>query len=452
MRATDPDVRTASQIWTDMPGTDRVPRVIVFWNDSVVSLPLREGAEVTIGRAPECDVHVDHKSVSRRHACVRNGPGGVQLEDLGSANGTLLQGARLTSGTRVPLQPGSIAAIGLASLVLQPPAGADFRQAGAEERSRAPSPWPAQGPMARVVRLIELVAAGDVPVLLLGETGVGKELAAEHLHRSSPRRARPLVRVNCAALPEALLEAELFGYERGAFTGAHQAKPGLFEAASSGTLLLDEVGELPLGTQAKLLRVLDGKEVLRLGALQPRSFDVRIVAATNRDLAECVARGTFRQDLFYRLAGMPIELPPLRERSAEIEPLARELMARACERLGRPLPAITPAALAALHAHAWPGNVRELKAVMERAVLLCEGGVLEPQHLQLVARQPSVPPPSGGGADLRSQMKAFERQRIVDALEQTGGNQSKAARLLGIGRRTLIDKLAEHGLSVPKRR
>ena len=448
MRATDHDARTASQIWTEAAGAERTPRVVVFWGEHVASLPIVDGATITIGRAPECDVHVDHKSVSRRHAAVHRSGADLSIEDLGSSNGTSIQGRPLARGARVELLPGTIVGIGLASLVVQPHAF-DFRRAGAPEQSGSPSPWPLEGPMARVARLIELVAAGDVPVLLMGETGVGKEVAAELVHRCSPRRTGPFVRINCAALPEALLEAELFGYERGAFTGAHQSKAGLFEAANGGTLLLDEVAELSPGTQAKLLRVLDGSEVHRLGSAKPIRFDVRMVAATNRDLGTLVAAGGFREDLFHRLAGMPIELPPLRERRSEIEPLARAFLRASAVRLGRPEPALSKAALDALLAHSFPGNVRELRAVVERALLLSDGSTIEPAHLMLAQRSPSTAPPAG---DLRSQMKTFERERIVMALEETGGNQSAAARLLGIGRRTLIDKLAEHGLGTHKRR
>ncbi len=450
MRATDHerDPHTASHVWTDAPG-DASPRLIVLWLDHVIVQRLDRNASIEIGRAPECDVHVDHKSVSRRHARVSFTEDGFVIEDLASANGTFVRGARLTPGVRVPLEPGSIASFGVASLVVQPASGGEIRRAGAPTLpppGPLASPWPADGPMAPIQRLLRLVAAGDIPVLLLGETGVGKELVAELVHACSPRATRPLVKLNCAALPEALLEGELFGYERGAFTGATHAKPGLFEVADGGSLFLDEVGELPPATQAKLLRALDAKQVQRLGSLAPRTVDVRIIAATNRDLAEQVAARGFRADLFYRLAGMPVELPPLRQRPNEIEPLAHGFLSQAAERLARPLPEISPAAIAELQAYEFPGNVRELKSVVERALLVCEGARLEPEHLML-PKSAQAPP----SADLRSQLKAFERDRIARALEQSGGNQSAAARLLGIGRRTLIDKLAEHGLASKRR-
>ncbi|MBA3392886.1 MAG: sigma 54-interacting transcriptional regulator, partial [Deltaproteobacteria bacterium] len=260
-------------------------------------------------------------------------------------------------------------------------------------RAKGQSPDPTDLPHPIVVRdpqmialhqMIDRVAGSDVTVLLLGETGVGKEVIAETLHQRSPRADGPLVRINCAALPEQLLEGELFGHERGAFTGADKAKAGLIESAEGGTLFLDEVGEIPLSTQVKLLRVLEERKVLRLGARSPTAVDVRIIAATNRDLEADVAAGTFRQDLFFRLHVFPLEIPPLRDRASEIEPLAAVFIASLCEQMHRrSRPRLSASAVAALQAYAWPGNIRELRNVVHRALLLCHGDVISDAHLPL---------------------------------------------------------------------
>jgi transcriptional regulator with PAS, ATPase and Fis domain len=276
----------------------------------------------------------------------------------------------------------------------------------------------------------------------LGETGVGKEVAAVRVHEHSQRAKGPLVRVSCAAFPDNLLEAELFGYERGAFTGAMQAKAGLFEAGHGGTVFLDEIGEVSLSTQAKLLRVIEAREVQRLGALRPKPIDVRFVSATHRDVAGMVAAGTFREDLFFRLNGISVTLPPLRQRTDEILPLATAF-ARGTD--------IGAEAKEALIKHPWPGNVRELRNVMERAVVLSGGQRIESAHLQLAApparKAPptlAAQPPGGDGSE--------ERARIIAALEACAGNQTSAARLLGMSRRTLIYKLDELDIPRPRKR
>ncbi len=235
--------------------------------------------------------------------------------------------------------------------------------------------------MQRIHQLAERAAAGTINVIVTGETGVGKELLSETVHRMSPRRDGPYVCLNCAALSETLLESELFGHERGAFTGAHQAKTGLIEAAAGGSLFLDEVGELSLTTQAKLLRVLETREVTRLGSVKPRRIDVRFIAATNRDLEAEVERGTFRRDLYFRLNGITLTIPPLRERRTEIPYLAGIFIRRICRELGRPEPQLPQPILHILEQYAWPGNIRELKNMIERAVLLCDGPAIGLDHL-----------------------------------------------------------------------
>jgi transcriptional regulator with PAS, ATPase and Fis domain len=304
--------------------------------------------------------------------------------------------------------------------------------------------------MRRVHELAERAAAGTINVLITGETGVGKELLAETVHRASPRRGGPYVCLNCAALSETLLESELFGHERGAFTGAVQAKLGLLETAARGTLFLDEVGELPLATQAKLLRVIETREVARLGSVRPHRIDVRFIAATNRDLEAEVARGAFRADLYYRLNGITLTIPPLRSRLEEIRPLAETFLRQICRDLGRQPPLLPPASVAHLEAYGWPGNIRELKNVIERAVLLCEGQMLEPQHMPLersVTESQKLTAPSSPSA----KTGRTERERIIEALAQCAGNQSRAAKMLGIPRRTFVTKLDAYRIPRPKK-
>ena len=238
--------------------------------------------------------------------------------------------------------------------------------------------------MQRLYALLDVIAPSPLSVLVLGETGVGKEVFAEALHQRSQRRAKPLLKLNCAALPATIHEAELFGYEKGAFTGATAAKPGLFEAADGGTVMLDEIGDLPLVTQAKLLRVLETGEVLRLGSVKTTTVDVRFISATNVDLEARVEAGTFRADLFFRLDGISVVLPPLRDRKADIAPLARMFTARVATRMDRTAPQLSRDAIALLEQHAWPGNVRELRNVIERALAFDPlPPALSAEHLRL---------------------------------------------------------------------
>jgi DNA-binding NtrC family response regulator/pSer/pThr/pTyr-binding forkhead associated (FHA) protein len=307
--------------------------------------------------------------------------------------------------------------------------------------------------MAAIYRLLDRVAPSQINVLLLGETGVGKEVLSAELHRRSKRAQGPFLRLNCAALTETLLESELFGHEKGAFTGAVARKTGLLESARGGTVLLDEVGEMPASIQAKLLRVLEERQVLRVGAVKPEPIEVRFIFATNRDLEAEVARGAFRADLYYRVNGISVLIPPLRERRAELEPLARQFAADAARKDGLPAPEFSPEALAALNAWPWPGNIRELRNVVERAVLLAGGSLIAPEALALDGRvrpasaRPVVEPPKGEGSLLKEEREAAEKRAVLDALEQTGGNQTKAAELLGVSRRTLVNRLQQYGLT-----
>jgi transcriptional regulator with GAF, ATPase, and Fis domain len=332
--------------------------------------------------------------------------------------------------------------------------------------------------MKRAHEIAVRAAQSGISVLISGETGAGKEVFAETIHLRSSRRSKPLLRLNCAALPEALLESELFGHERGAFTGATQAKAGLLESNDQGTVFLDEIGEMPLSTQAKLLRVLEEKTILRVGATKPRRIDVRFIWATNRDLRAEARAGRFRQDLYFRIAGVEFSIPPLRRRQSEIEPLARLFLERFCRRSGLPVPELTSEALAALHAYSWPGNVRELRNVMERAPFLCVDGVITLEHVPrdgieeqglfptdeqeatevFVPAPPAIrnmpPGPAGFGAPppgLRARDDEADRARLSWALEQCAGNQTRAARLLGISRRTLINHIERLNMPRPKK-
>ena len=303
--------------------------------------------------------------------------------------------------------------------------------------------------MQRLERLIDRVAPGAISVLILGETGAGKEVTAQKIHERSPRSEGPFVQLNCAALSESLIESELFGFEKGAFTGALQSKSGLLETANGGTLFLDEVGELPMSTQAKLLRVIEERRVLRVGALKSVAIDVRILSATNRDLEKEIAAGKFREDLYFRLNGISLVVPPLRERIDEIGTLAELFISRAAAADRKAPPRLTSGSLALLQSYRWPGNVRELRNVIERAVLLAPGDRIEPHHLPMDKLSARVATPAG---NLEVEMQAFERDRIIKALDATGGNQTKAAALLGVARRTLINRLEQYGIDRPRKK
>jgi two-component system response regulator HydG len=311
--------------------------------------------------------------------------------------------------------------------------------------------------MGRLALLVKRVAPRDVTVLITGESGTGKERIAEAVVRASARAAGPFVRFNCAALTAELAEAELFGHAKGAFTGAVRARAGLFREAHGGTLLLDEVGELEPALQAKLLRVLQEGEVRPVGEDRPTPVDVRILAATHRDLAAMVREGRFREDLYYRLKVVTLHVPSLRERPEDLEALARHFLARFAERFRVPPVPLTPALLARLSAWAWPGNVRELENALESAVAMSPEGTLD---LSLLPGAPLAPAGEGGRADggegegraggragLKERVEAYERALVVAALAETGGNRSEAARLLDIGRATLHDKLRKYGLA-----
>jgi two-component system response regulator FlrC len=313
----------------------------------------------------------------------------------------------------------------------------------------------------RLIDLARRVAASDCTVLIVGESGTGKEVLARFIHRRSPRATEPFVAVNCAAIPENMLEAMLFGYERGSFTGAHAAHPGKFEQAQGGTLLLDEVTEMPLGLQAKLLRVLQEREVERLGGRTPITLDVRVLATTNRRLREEVGAGRFREDLYYRLNVFPLAISPLRVRRDDVLPLAMQLLGARC-RPGERIPALSAEAAHLLLTYPWPGNVRELDNLLQRALILVNGPVIRPEHVQFeIANEGPTDPAEALGPgsignslanSLANSLDQTERDLILDALRTGQGNRREAAERLGISPRTLRYKLArlrEAGIDVP---
>ncbi len=460
----------------------------VTGNDFSATYRLDIGRSLVVGRAREADVCIEHGEVSRRHLLLHSGPSGpLRAEDLGSSNGTMIQGRRLTPRESVEISAGDLVRIGSLTLLFQWDTAYSGNDVGASLRVRSPA-------MVKLYELVDRIAPSRINVLIHGETGAGKEVLAEAIHARSPRADKPFIRLNCGGFSETLLESELFGHEKGAFTGAAQTKPGLLESAEGGTVLFDEIGELPMSLQVKLLRVLEERKVRRVGGLVATPIDVRFVAATHRDLEGEVARGTFRQDLFFRLNGIRLVVPPLRERVEEIEGLAEMFLAQVCaqEGQGRKL-TLSPEARQFLLRHPLPGNVRELKNMIERAALLVRGNVITrddlhaermeagaewassrdggedvpPNTVPRPSQQFAVPPPppSWGSRDkvsepavpppppswgARGKANALERQAIVDALEQCAGNQTKAANLLGISRGTLLTRLSLYGLPRPR--
>ena len=324
-----------------------------------------------------------------------------------------------------------------------------------------------------MIELARKVAASPSAVLIRGESGTGKELLAEAIHAASPRAARPFVKVHCAALSQSLLESELFGHVKGAFTGADRDRVGRFEQANGGTLFLDEIGDINLEVQTKLLRVLQEMSFERVGSSQPIAVDVRILAATHQDLEALIRAGRFREDLYYRLNVISLRTPSLRERKEDIFELAVHFLGRHAQRIGKPVTHLDDEAVEALVAYDWPGNIRELENVIERAVVLADGPAVTLDDLPAEVRQPAPPPapaersrpspsPPGRGPPPRpdwgepadrtsrtdgdAEFVAFERQRLLDALDEARGNKSEAARLLGMPRSTFFSKLKKHGL------
>ncbi len=304
-------------------------------------------------------------------------------------------------------------------------------------------------PMQEIFRLIEMVSPSTASVLITGESGTGKELVARTIHSLSSRKARPFVAINCAAIPETLIESEIFGHEKGSFTGAIERRTGCFELAEGGTLLLDEIGEMPIATQAKLLRVLEDRKLRRLGAKSETAVDVRVLAATNKPPEEAVARGQLRNDLFYRLNVFNIHLPPLRDHMDDLIDLVHSLLADMNDKHDRSVAGVSEAVMTAFQGHAWPGNVRELRNTLERAVIMCNGPTIEPKHLppgfgRFVARAP-VTEANSIHLGVGTTVDEAERLLILKTLEATHNNKTRAAEILGISLKTLHNKLKEYG-------
>jgi transcriptional regulator with GAF, ATPase, and Fis domain len=434
--------------------------------------------ETTVGRENGNSIVLADPEVSRRHAVIRrDGDGRCLVTDLASANGTYLNGRRLV----VPaiLRGGDVIAVGSTKLtfVAEGADDADADRTSGDGESTSVRVTVEEGvligdsrAMHEVFDLVRKASASDLAVLIEGETGTGKELVARGIHASSRRVADPFLALNCAAMSEALLESELFGHCKGAFTGATHDRAGLFEAADGGTVFLDEIGEMPTAMQAKLLRALESFEITRVGESRPRRVDFRLLSATNRDLAAEAERGAFRSDLYYRIAAFPIRLPALRDRPEDIPPIAEALLGAACRRAGKRATRIEPDAMAALTRFHWPGNVRELKNEIERAVAVAAEG--ETIGLRLLSarltssRARAASPgaaPGGGGArsadvgggaredagepgELRSRTADFERQEILAVLERHGGKKGPAARELGLTYQGLVKKMRRLGL------
>jgi DNA-binding NtrC family response regulator len=541
--------------------------VIEANTSSVFPLPALRGI-VTIGRAPEVELRVDHSSVSRKHARIVVEPNGIEITDLDSHNGTRVNGAAFR-GART-LVDGDVVAVGEVILVVHARRqvvidqevldAASWNRRLAEEVERCAayqrslvvmavhgpatnlalrridvigrsgddeilallpesdlaiaralaSTLVARSPelrigiascpddatdaenlvlaaraaadaakpggcavatdaarrlvmgerrvvlchpaMTRVFELLERLANATLPVLVVGETGVGKENAAYAVHHHSARRGKPFVAINCATLHESLVESQLFGHDKGAFTGAVAVRTGVFEEANGGTLFLDEIGELPLMIQAKLLRVLETGRVVRLGETQERTVDVRIVAATNRVLEREIEAGRFRQDLYFRLGAARVHIPPLRERRCDVPILFRDLVADAAKRAGRRAPEVSSATMRALLAYAWPGNVRELKHTADFAIATIEDDRIEPEDLpptitpSLAPTSPAPPAVASSMRRIADELADLERARMVEALDRTSGVKSRAAALIGMPIRTFNLRVRQYGL------
>lgn len=452
-----------TEISNEAAGQRSSQSLVVITKGGCFAIPVTWGHRYVVGRAPDCDVVIDDASVSRTHAAVTVGAHPL-IEDLRSTNGTKIQGCTMVPGTQTPVEFGVAVEVGAATLILHRSTRA--RSSAPAACTACPEDIVVHDPtMQRLYATLGVIGPTTLSVLLLGETGVGKEIFAQALVRCSERSDAPFVTLNCAALPESLLEAELFGAEKGAYTGATHSKKGLFEAAHCGTLFLDEVGDMSPSTQTKVLRAVDTGEVQRLGSATARKLDVRFISASNRNLRDLVAAGAFRADLFFRLNGITLTLPPLRCRMTDILPLARHFLTQASLELGRDPPRLSDEAEDLLQRHPWPGNVRELRSAILRAAVLCRGANVLPEHLLLqeetreasgvaslgpFAEQATTRLPHQ--AELRGAMDQVEREHVLAALAKTNGNQTRAAELLCIARRTLIKKMIRHGIERPRAR
>ena len=427
--------------------------------------------EVKIGRGHEADLQLPDPSVSRLHAKVFRVGLQYFLADLRSRNGTHADGKRIT---QLALDDGKMFQVGPFRIHFHhpmqgcsageeptvPPGTAPVRRGSSEaEPVRVPkrkdavpavgaAPFGLIGGSAHVRKLvatIRRVAASDVPVLIEGETGSGKELVARGIHTASARGERAFIVVNCGAISPELIESELFGHEKGAFTGATAQRKGAFELANSGTIFLDEIGELPVSLQPKLLRALEQKEIKRVGGNDLLPADARILAATNRDLRKEIARNAFREDLYFRIGAITVAIPPLRDRREDVAPIARHFLSGMEFRTAAPIPDLSPAALDALIRHDWPGNVRELRNAIQRAVVMAESGKLAGADFSFL-RQAAAPEAETNVASGLSRWERAERTNILGELARQMGNKTRTARELGIAKSTLFEKLKKYGI------
>ena len=394
-------------------------------------------AVVTIGTLPTNDLTVTDTTVSRSHAAVEEKSDGYVIRDLDSTNGTFLDGVRVREAF---LAPGSVIRLGETEIVFSP----------LEERIEVPKSEASSfgeliggsSPMQEVYGILERVSGTDVTVLIEGETGTGKELAAKALHSHSKRAQGPFVVFDCGAVAPNLIESELFGHEKGAFTDAARLRQGVFELADNGTIFLDEIGELSLELQPKLLRALDQREAKRVGSDKPVSFNVRVIAATNRDLEQEVKAGRFREDLFYRLSVVRLAMPPLRKRKEDIETIASHLLAGISKEIGKKVTGLSSEAGNALAAYSWPGNVRELRNILGRAAALSSGDRIEARDLFLTQKKKTATMDGLSGKTLEE----IEKAAIQATLKATNNNKTEAAKVLGIAYSTLYEKMKKYGM------
>ena len=424
--------------------------------------------DATVGRDRACEVVLGAGGVSRKHCVLeKTRDGGLVLRDLGSRNGTFVNGERVE---KTRLKEGDKVGVGEAVVRVEALRPAEEAATDATTRDLAKAPVAARSDQAvafiaesaeakQVLRLVEKAAPTDSTVLVTGESGTGKEVVARLLHARSTRRSGPFVDVNCGALAPTLVDAELFGHEKGAFTGAEKRREGKLELAKGGTLFLDEIGELALDAQVKLLRVLEERRLVRVGGKEDVSVDFRLVAATHRDLEELVKEGKFRQDLFYRLEVIRIAVPPLRERASDILPLARLFLGRMRQRTGRAVEGFAPEAERRLLEHGWPGNARELRNVVERAVVLGEGSTVgtDDVYIPQAADSADAPPPPtkpgvGDSVPLGPppSLAEVEKKAVERALRWANWNKTKAAEILGIRRPTIYEKIKLYDLKPPE--
>jgi two-component system response regulator AtoC len=443
------NLRSTSVLASPRADTPRKFLLLVSHAGASQIFALEPSGDIVFGREPGVVVQLDEKQVSRRHARVYREAEAVFLEDLGSRNGTTLNGVRirrkerLGSGDRIQIGSAEAVLAVMRSSPERPPATEAAAQQGSSFTPE--SIVVADREMRRVFSVAQRLGQTATTVLVLGETGTGKEVVARAIHEAGPRRERPFIQLNCAATPEGLLESELFGFERGAFTGAERAKAGLVEAANGGTLFLDEIGELPPSLQAKLLKFLQDRVTCRLGSVKPIALDVRVIAATHRPLDQEAATGVFRQDLYYRLAGFTLKVPPLRERPSEVLLLSQLFLRSLCEQEGRSLPHFGSDVTAALLQYGWPGNVRELRTAISHALVLADD-TLRREHLPAAIAGGLPDVAATPASQLNRHLHAVQLAALQQVLGEESGNRTRAARRLGISRRALIYKIEKFGL------